>query len=199
MIGPDGERPDGWGPQRRVSRTRDGWRRWAPLVLLFVALSSQRFFTILLIGAAAVACWRVCGRSPWSRPASAERWRATSGVDPLSVVLAESRRLGGGVYLGLGPQGDWRLARSERAVLLLGPPRSGKTAGVVVPTVLAHDGPAVSTSTKPDVLLATAAIRCGWVACGALTRRAPARAPLKGWRSCGGRRWPARGRGMEPC
>jgi len=51
-------------------------------------------------------------------------------------------------------------------VLLLGPPRSGKTAGVVVPTVLAHDGPAVSTSTKPDVLLATRHIRsrlgCVW-------------------------------------
>ena len=37
-------------------------------------------------------------------------------------------------------------------MLLLGPPRSGKTSGVIIPAVLAHAGPAVVTSTKPDVV-----------------------------------------------
>lgn len=46
-------------------------------------------------------------------------------------------------------------------MLVLGPPRSGKTSGLVVPTVLAADGPVVSTSTKPDVLTATARARAG--------------------------------------
>jgi type IV secretory pathway TraG/TraD family ATPase VirD4 len=50
-------------------------------------------------------------------------------------------------------------ARREHAVLLLGPPRSGKTTRVMVPAVLSHDGPAVSASTKPDVLSATGAAR----------------------------------------
>jgi len=46
-------------------------------------------------------------------------------------------------------------------VLLLGPPRSGKTSGVIIPALLAHVGPAVSTSTKPDVWRATRRVRSG--------------------------------------
>jgi type IV secretory pathway TraG/TraD family ATPase VirD4 len=49
----------------------------------------------------------------------------------------------------------WCHARRERAVLLLGPPRSGKTSAVIIPSILAHTGPVVSTSTKPDVARAT--------------------------------------------
>jgi type IV secretory pathway TraG/TraD family ATPase VirD4 len=44
-------------------------------------------------------------------------------------------------------------------VLVLGPPRSGKTSSIVVPTVLGAPGAVVSTSTKPDVLRATAHAR----------------------------------------
>jgi type IV secretory pathway TraG/TraD family ATPase VirD4 len=64
-------------------------------------------------------------------------------------------RAGGGVHLGTGENGQQRFSRSERAVLLLGPPRSGKTSGVIIPTVVSHTGPVVSTSTKPDVFNAT--------------------------------------------
>jgi len=62
------------------------------------------------------------------------------------------------VYLGSGPVGPvW--AGREHAVLVLGPPRSGKTSSIVVPTVLGAPGAVVSTSTKPDVLLSTVAAR----------------------------------------
>lgn len=40
-------------------------------------------------------------------------------------------------------------------MLLLGPPRGGKTSGVIIPALIAHVGPAVSTSTKSDVARAT--------------------------------------------
>ncbi len=50
-------------------------------------------------------------------------------------------------------------AQAEQAVLVLGPPRSGKTSSIVVPTVLGAPGAVVSTSTKPDVLRATAHAR----------------------------------------
>ena len=53
------------------------------------------------------------------------------------------------------------VAGSQQAVLVLGPPRSGKTSALVVPNVLAAWGPVLSTSTKPDVLAATAAARLG--------------------------------------
>ncbi len=71
---------------------------------------------------------------------------------------------GGGVYLGAAPEGV-RFAGRERAVLVLGPPRSGKTSSLVVPSVLAAPGPVVSTSTKPDVLQATVAARAAQGPC----------------------------------
>ena len=63
------------------------------------------------------------------------------------------------MYLGVAQDGSLRFARSQRAVLLLGPPRSGKTSAVIIPALIAHDGPAVSTSTKLDVAGATGSAR----------------------------------------
>ena len=83
-----------------------------------------------------------------------------------------------GVWLGAGDDGQWRFARPERAVLLLGPPRSGKTSGVIIPAVLAHAGPVIVTSTKPDVARATASSQGALTGgCGCLTRPAPSRPP----------------------
>ena len=58
------------------------------------------------------------------------------------------------IYLGATAGGS-RLARPEDAVLVLGPPRSGKTSSLVVPNVAIGRGAVVSTSTKTDVLEAT--------------------------------------------
>ncbi len=63
-----------------------------------------------------------------------------------------------GVYLGHGAAG-WHQAGAEQSVLVLGPPRSGKTSSLIIPNVLAAAGPVVATSTKPDVLDATAGVR----------------------------------------
>jgi type IV secretory pathway TraG/TraD family ATPase VirD4 len=88
-------------------------------------------------------------------------------VDPLQGVHDAARRSGGGVHLGVAANNQQRFSRSERAVLVLGPPRSGKTSSVMIPSLLAHTGPVVATSTKPDVFNATRAVRqrCGrlWV------------------------------------
>lgn len=50
-------------------------------------------------------------------------------------------------------------AGPQQALLVLGPPRSGKTSTIVVPNVLAAPGPVIVTSTKTDVLRATLASR----------------------------------------
>ena len=62
------------------------------------------------------------------------------------------------IVVGAGPAG-LVVAGTQQAVLVLGPPRSGKTSSLVVPNVLAAWGPVLSTSTKPDVLAATGAAR----------------------------------------
>jgi type IV secretion system protein VirD4 len=67
--------------------------------------------------------------------------------------------LGGGAYLGLGEGGGWITAEAESAVMVLGPPRSGKTSAVMIPALLGSSGAAVSTSTKPDVMETTIGVR----------------------------------------
>ncbi len=94
-----------------------------------------------------------------ARPRAPRTPAIPADADPLRAIRTLAARAGGGVWLGAGEDGQWRFARPERAVLLLGPPRSGKTSGVIIPAVLAHAGPAVVTSTKPDVARATARAR----------------------------------------
>jgi type IV secretory pathway TraG/TraD family ATPase VirD4 len=65
------------------------------------------------------------------------------------------KRLGGGAFLGFAPGGSWVTADPQHAVMVLGPPRSGKTSSVVIPAMLGAPGAAVSTATKRDVLEAT--------------------------------------------
>ena len=82
--------------------------------------------------------------------APGQRERTWSGlfagfhIDPRSGVITPS-------FAGL-----------EQAVLVLGPPRCGKTSCFVVGSVLDAPGAVVSTSTKPDVLEATGPFRSSW-------------------------------------
>lgn len=73
----------------------------------------------------------------------------------VAAVRAASAASGHGVYLGESTSGGPLHAPPEHMVLLLGPPRSGKTSSVVIPNVVGADGAVVVTSTKRDVLDAT--------------------------------------------
>lgn len=66
--------------------------------------------------------------------------------------------IGSRLYLGRTAAGI-ALTPAEHAALVIGPPRSGKSSGLVIPNVLAAPGPVVSTSTKSDVLDATLPVR----------------------------------------
>ncbi len=76
-----------------------------------------------------------------------------AGDDWLVVLRARARLSGNGCYLGAAGRSPV-FAPPEQGALVLGPPRSGKTTGVVIPNVLAADG-ALVVSTKRDVLDAT--------------------------------------------
>jgi len=60
-----------------------------------------------------------------------------------------------GLYVGNGSEDRSTIslvwAGPESSVLVVGPPRAGKTSGLVIPNVLNAPGAVVSTSTKPDV------------------------------------------------
>jgi type IV secretion system protein VirD4 len=67
------------------------------------------------------------------------------------------------IYVGVA-RGGWVWSGAQRSTLVLGPPRAGKTSSLVIPNILLAPGPVVSTSTKPDVMQATAGARAseGW-------------------------------------
>lgn len=62
-------------------------------------------------------------------------------------------------YAGFGNGGPVYL-EPESHLLVLGPPRSGKTMSIVVPNILSASGPLIATSTKPDLINLTYSQRC---------------------------------------
>jgi type IV secretion system protein VirD4 len=87
-------------------------------------------------------------------------------VTTTTPLGSDAHRHGGnspGIYLGV-THGEWSWAGPQRSTLVLGPSRSGKTSSLVIPNLLLAEGPVVSTSTKPDVMDATAPARRekGW-------------------------------------
>jgi type IV secretion system protein VirD4 len=80
-------------------------------------------------------------------------------TDPeLTRLRAHLAGAGGRLYAG-SANGGLILAPPQQAVLVLGPPRSGKTTAIAIPNVLCAPGPVIVTSTKPDLLAATMAAR----------------------------------------
>lgn len=76
----------------------------------------------------------------------------------LRDAMNVSAGAGHGLYLGHGAR-HWCFAPPQQSVMILGPPRSGKTSSLIIPNIVMSEGPVVSTSTKPDVLDATVAAR----------------------------------------
>jgi type IV secretion system protein VirD4 len=160
---------DSWGPQGQDDRSRGFSWRWMVWVVVAVAVlglthgaEKNESTAKIVTGIVILAIIALIGL-----PASVQRWlltpfhrerkttAPTTSTDPLRAARTACWQAGGGVYLGLVGSGQPRFARGERAVLLLGPPRSGKTSAVIIPALLSHTGPVVSTSTKPDVFRAT--------------------------------------------
>jgi type IV secretion system protein VirD4 len=141
------------------------WALWCALCLVAVR-------TTLIVGALVV---ELMGRPPvWlavlglvvmvavsrARVRRQRRRGALPQGEALAIVREDCARYGGGAFIGVTEDGrEVHHAPAEAAVLVLGPPRSGKTSGVIVPSVLTAPGAAVVTSTKPDVLMASARAR----------------------------------------
>lgn len=134
--------------------------------MLVRAVREERLPVAWIANAAAVAGLRLATllvrTGPMWLVRRIARWRERTGWTPEREALSPAQearrrveRLGGGAYLGEREDGGWVCADPESAVMVLGPPRSGKTSAVMIPALLGAPGPAVSTSTKPDVMRAT--------------------------------------------
>jgi len=108
------------------------------------------------------------------------------GLDPVAYGIPRHRVL-------LGSSGRaWIAAPPQVGALVIGPPRSGKTSGVIIPNVVAWTGPCVVTSTRRDVLDACSPVRAqrGAVWCfdpiGAVMSSVPPSVRRLDWSPVGG-------------
>lgn len=153
--------PAGWGPSHQTGQhaRQPAWfiaLAVIGLIVWFLVWRTGTGFAVVVLAPLFVATIfaGIARAAGWSSSTTSGKMLARSD-DPLAAVRELRRKQGGGVYLGVAQDGGLRFARAQRAVLLLGPPRSGKTTAVIIPSLIAHDGPAVSTSTKLDVAVAT--------------------------------------------
>lgn len=108
------------------------------LVAIGLSVAAARVDAILAEGATGVR-----PLLPWLR----------RGIDPRAYGIPSFR-----VLLGYKNRA-WVAAPRQVGTLVIGPPRSGKTSGVIIPNVLAWTGPVVITSTRRDVLDACHGLR----------------------------------------
>lgn len=136
---------------------------WGLGFFVVLAIGAGQILFAVLLAAAAAACWlyaRPDLRHRLSQALSTEPGKQRV-LGPATVPELHQRALsaGGGAYLAHSAEGAWISAPPEVAGLVLAGPRAGKTSCVVIPALLSHPGPALCTSTKPEVLHATLAAR----------------------------------------
>jgi hypothetical protein len=144
-----------WGPSHQTDRRKGqgigrAWFR-RPIQGLVIAWLFGVFSSGVLVGLVIAWCITalvIKARFQAGKDRDSPATRVLHADDRLAAVHAEAGRAGGGTYLGIDGTGRWQLTGRERAVLILGPPRSGKSSTVMIPALLAHPGAAVSVSTK---------------------------------------------------
>ena len=112
------------------------------------------FLAAAVLGAGVTLFVRYLGREEREaeqRRLMSPRWASRRMVKPLRATDAQARQ-----RLVLGRHNGRLLAlQARRSCMVLAPTRAGKTARVVIPTVVRWDGPAVVASVKGDVLEVT--------------------------------------------
>lgn len=146
-----------WGPSHQNPRGESGEHRKLIYAVVFVAaIASPLVFHVIEVLGLFYLSARVNERF---RILPRFRGFLAGGHDSPAAGISHRVVDPAGVFLGTGQAGESAWSRMGRAVLVIGPSQSGKTTGVIIPTLRSFPGAVVSTSTKPDVLRATMAAR----------------------------------------
>ena len=123
---------------------------------LFTSLPTLLWRVVISAARHLLPTWLLGTDSPQSHGSS--RWATWADRERLGGVVRADRLAGDGIVVGFFNR---RVIQSpaEDNVLLLGVQRSGKTSGVVVPTLLGWSGAAVATSTKEELVHLTSGHR----------------------------------------
>src|ERR1039458_7857334 len=135
------DRPDEWGPSHQTEPRRR-WIARPPVQLVFlgvvILIASSIHFgapSVAIVLSLVLVTIGVIDAiiASHARPRKPRAPVIPADADPMRAIRMLAGGAGGGVWLGGGEDGQWRFARPERAGLLVGPPRSGKTRGGVIP------------------------------------------------------------------
>ena len=148
---------------RRLGSTGVAFRWWV-LVDPTTSVSAWRFWaTFGLMSSAGCGCcigiWRLLIRGRDGRPSGRRVVRGAHWARRGELRALRLRKGQKGVFL-VGTRGRTMLTtQPETSVLVIGPTRSGKTSGLVIPNLLNWEGPAIATSTKSELVELTAGYR----------------------------------------
>jgi type IV secretion system protein VirD4 len=124
------------------------WKFWASLALTTLLGLGCAIGTLYLVAQGIRARPRgrqVTRTGHWAHRVDLRALRPHRGRTGVFVIGARGRRM--------------LVTQPETSVLVIGPTRSGKTAGLVIPNLLEWEGPAIATSTKSELVELTAGYR----------------------------------------
>lgn len=144
---------DGW------SKTRFARGRWISLAVVAVLFQ----LSVLAYAIAYVLALIVRpGRKGLGRVKKSDRTEVLASLSPSRQIMAVAARgwsKPGGGHVGWDDDGRYIGANARGAMLVIGPPGSGKSAAVLIPTIYVMPGAGVVSSIKLDLLQATAYAR----------------------------------------
>ena len=154
---------------RRRTRFAQGRPYWAALTAVFAAHLVAAYAAGFLVGKRLPMSRRyvrAVERHERTRPKSVTEL-VYSAPDPLAGIQAIAGQAYGwpGGHVGWDGWGHYVGAEPRGGMLVLGPPGSGKSSGVIIPSILVAPGATVSSSIKADTMLATAKLRATVGAC----------------------------------
>jgi len=140
-------------PEHIAGSGMSGLRFGVTVVVIFAAL-----FTVGALGAARVRRRSAARGRGLAHGSELFPFSARSMVKRSKTILGAHDRdpSRSGVLLGkekFSKREIW--IPKESTLLVIAPPRSGKTSGTVAPAVIAHDGPVVATGVRDDIMMWT--------------------------------------------
>jgi type IV secretion system protein VirD4 len=153
-------------PVRVIRRlgSEGGASRWWVLVEPKAPVATWAFWAtaalaVVIAGAGGFGIWRLSaghrpGRMRRKRIVRTAHWARRAD---LRAMRPHRGRIG--VFFVGTLRGRKLVTQSETSVLVIGPTRSGKTTGLVIPNLFDWNGPAIATSTKSELVELTAGYR----------------------------------------
>ncbi|MGZ4665231.1 MAG: type IV secretory system conjugative DNA transfer family protein [Frankiaceae bacterium] len=130
------------------------------MVVAVVAVWTFAGYAIAYLIGRRLPAKRMPGKERPAPPPTLIEWLHAQPDIPAAVAALAGRQHGApGGHIGWDDRGNYLGARPRGGMLVIGPPGSGKSSGVIIPSILVAPAAVVSSSIKTDTMADTAAHR----------------------------------------